>query len=275
VTAQIAPSEKEAAMTRFMNNLGQGLQSTGMDKPARALGSVPTSFYKTADFAGLLAQNPAMSQRLGTYPAFISLSQRSDIQALESDSSLVDAWQQGAPMGQILNDPQIKSILNNTDLVDSVWNIIQTNMDDMTNYLFTGKSSKFDSDKIVGYWNFDPIPSLSALMQAHPEDKFTDKQMEAMRGFWVHTFTNITLVAGTDGQMFLYNNPKFSPKNPLMEIGTENDTGQWTTDDGNNYQLNASGELGSTTATTDGMRLSIDTGKGFPVIFRRTYQPPN
>jgi phosphate/sulfate permease len=275
VTAQIAPSEKEAAMTRFMNNLGQGLQSTGMDKPARAVGSVPGSFYKTADFAGLLAQNPALSQRLGNYPAFISLSQNSDIQALEQDSTLVDDWQQGKPMGEIMNDSQIKNILNNTNLVDAIWNIIQTNMDDMTNFLFTGQSPKFDSEKIVGFWAFDPIPSLAEVMQAHPDIKFTTQQMAVMRGYWVHTFTNITLVAGTDGQVFLYNMPKFSPKNPLQETGTENDTGQWTSDDGTNYQMTGTGDVGSTTATTDGMRLSVDTGKGFPLIFRRVYQSPN
>lgn len=271
VTAQVAPSEKEAAMTKIMNNLGEGLQNTGMDKPARAVADVPDYFYRTADFAGLLAQNPALSQRLGNYPAFISIAQRSDVQSLAQDTSLIDAWQRGAAMGEILNDPQIKNIVANTNLINAVWDVIQTNMDDLTNFLMTGKSPKYDSEKIVGYWSFDAVPSLTSMLQAHPEMRLTGQQMRVVRQAWVQSFTNITLVAGTDGQLFIYNLPNFKGKSPLAASGTQNVTGQWIANDDGTYQITTSGDSDMTTAKTDGMRLSIDTTKGFQAIFRRVY----
>jgi hypothetical protein len=253
LTAQVAPGENEAKMTRLMNNLGQGLQSTGLDKAARSVGSLPDTFYKTADFAGLLAQNPALSERLGNYPAFISLAERDDIQQLAQDSSLVDAWKDGAPMGAILNDPQVQAILKNTNLVETVWSLIQTNMDDMTNFLITGQSPKYDSEKIIGHWNFDLIPTLAGLRDSRPDIK--PSEMKVIRMAWSQAFAQTTFVAGTDGQIFLKNVPDFKAKPPAAETWT----GQWLSNDGTNYDvtLNANGKTQSGTAETDGLRLTI------------------
>ena len=49
---------------------------------------MPDNFYKVADLAGLIAQNPQLSDRLGRYPAFISLMERDDIQQLVKNSDL-------------------------------------------------------------------------------------------------------------------------------------------------------------------------------------------
>jgi hypothetical protein len=262
-TAQVAPGESEAKMTRIVNSLGQGLQSTGLDKAARAIGSVPDTFYKTADFAGLLAQNPALSSRLGNYPAFISLAERSDIQQLAQDSTLVDAWKQGAAMGTVLNDPQVKAILANTNLMDTVWNIVQTNMDDLTNYLITGQSPKYDSEKIVGHWNFDLIPTLGALRDSQPNIKANE--MKAIRAEWSVAYAQTVLVAGTDGQLFLKNMPDFKSKPPSPQTWT----GQWSGNDSNyDLTLNANGKTESGTADTDGLRLTIKTSDNTYVFER-------
>jgi hypothetical protein len=265
LTAQIAPSDNERKMTRIMNGLGHDLQTTGLDKAARAVGSMPDTFYKTANFAGLLAQNPGLSARLGTYPAFLSLAERDDVQQLAQDSSLVDSWQQGAPMGAILNDSQVQTILKDTNLLAAVWSIVQTNMDDLTNYLITGQSPKYDSEKIVGRWNFDLVPALAAERQAHP--KMTPEDMKALRMLWSQTFANTTFEAGTDGQAFLKNVPDYTQKPP----GSVTWTGQWS-EDGSNYDLSlsANGQTESATAQTDGLRLTINLGHS-AFVFERAY----
>jgi hypothetical protein len=263
LTAQVAPSETEARMTRIMNNLGQGLQSTGLDKAARAVGSVPDTFYKTADFAGLLAQNPNLSDRLGNYPAFISLTERSDVQNLAQDSSLVSAWQQGAPMGAVLNDPQVKAILANTNLVATIWSIIETNMDDITNFLLTGQSPKYDPEKIIGHWNFDLVPTLAALRDSKPDLRPND--IKVIRMTWAQAFSDTTFVAGTDGQIFLKGLPNFKDKPPTPETWT----GQWSGDDSNyDLTLSLNGQTLSGTAETDGLRLTIKTSDNTYVFER-------
>ena len=247
-TAQIASSDNEARMTRIMNDLGDGLQSTGLDKAARAVGSVPDTFYKTANFAGLLAQNTGLSARIANYPAFLSVAERPDVQQLAQDNSLMDAWRQGQPMGAILNQPEVKTILQNTNLTDTVWKIVQDNMDDLTNYLITGKSPRYDSEKIVGRWAFNLVPALAALREAQP--KITSAQMKELRAVWSQAFANTTFVAGTDGQIFLKNVPDFKQHPPT----TVTWTGQWQGGD-TNYDLTLNGQ--SATAQTDGLRLTI------------------
>jgi hypothetical protein len=251
-TTQIAPSPNEGKMTRLINNLGEGMQSTGLDKTGRALGSVPDTFYKTANFFGLLVQNPDMSQRLGNYPAFISLTERSDIQGLANDSSLEQAWKSGTPMSAFENDATIKSMLKDTNLLNTVWTLVQANMDDLTNYLITGKSPKYDSEKIVGRWSFDLVPALGAFREANPKIKPTD--MKVIRALWSQGFAQTTFVAGTDGQAFLKNVPDFKTKPPSSSTWQ----GQWSQDD-TNYSLSMSvnGHTAQGMAQTDGLRLTI------------------
>ncbi len=264
LTVQVAPSETEAKTTRIINQMGRDLQSTGLDKAARSVGSMPNTFYRTANFAGLLAQNPALSARLGSYPAFISLTERSDIQQLTQDSALVDAWNNGAPMGQILNDSQVQALLKNTNLLSTVWGIIQDNMDDLTNYLITGTSPKYGSEKIVGRWSFDVVPALGALLESNP--KIKPNEMKNIRAVWNQAFSQTTFVAGTDGQAFLKNVPDFKKTPPV----TATWTGQWSSTDGTNYDmtLSADNKTQQAQATTDGIRLTIKMGDSTYVFER-------
>jgi len=255
-TAQVAPSEDEPKMTRLLNDLGQGMQSTGFNKPARAVGSVPDSFYTMADFAGLLAQNPDLGSRLADYPAFISLTERPDVQQLEQDSGLAAAWKQGTPLWAFLDDSQVQSMRKDTNLTAAVWSIILTNMNDLMAYLKTGNSPKYDPVKIVGHWSFDLIPALAAYREANP--KITANDMKELRALWSQAFAATSFVAGTDGQAFLKAIPEFHMQQPPT---TNTWTGQWSGDGSDcELSLSANGQTQAGTAKTDGLRLTIDLG---------------
>lgn len=264
-TAQIAPSANESKTTRLVNQMGHDLQSSGLDKAARAVGSMPNNFYKTADFAGFLVQNPALMGRLGDYPAFLSLGERDDIQQLAQDSSLAEEWKEGAPMGEILNDSQVQSILKDTNLVAIVWSTIQSDMDDITNYLITGQSPKYDSEKIVGRWTFDLVPALAALRESQP--KIKPNEMKELRALWSQAFAETTFVAGTDGQAFLKDLPDFKSRPP----GSNTWKGQWSGGDTTyDLSLTANGQTEQATASTDGLRLTIVLDNT-TYVFQRAY----
>lgn len=264
-TAQVAPGDEQSKLYRLVNNLGEGMQSTGLNKAGRAVGSIPDYYYRTADFAGLLVQNPRLAARLNDYPAFISLTENSDIQSLTQDSSLVQAWGSRAPLDQILNDGQVQGIMKNTNLNHTVWNIVQNNMDDMTDYLISGKSPKYDANKIVGRWEFDVVPALGALLESNP--KIRPNDLKNLRALWTQAFAATTFVAGSDGQAFLKALPDFN-KNPPE---TNTWTGQWIAD-GANYDMTMSLNNKSKVATaqTDGLRLTIKMGND-TYVFQRTY----
>lgn len=264
-TAQIAPSDNEPKITRLVNNIGYGMQSTGLDKAARAVGSISDSFYRRADFVGFLRQNPRLTARLGNYPAFISLTERPEIQSLAQDSGLVNMWNTGAPIGQILDDGQVQSIIKNTNLLATILSIVQTNMDDITNFLVTGKSPKFDSEKIIGRWQFDVVPALGKLLETQP--KIRPNELKAIRALWTQAFAQTTFVAGSDGQAFLKSVPDFKKTPPEDNTWT----GQWS-DDGTNYDLTMSlnNQTKVAMAQTDGLRLTVKMGDD-TLVFERAY----
>ena len=63
-TSQVAASDSETFTTRVINRLGKDATSTGLANTAGAVGKLPDNYYKLADLAGLICQNPGLSARI-------------------------------------------------------------------------------------------------------------------------------------------------------------------------------------------------------------------
>ena len=193
-TAQVATSDSESRMTRLVNRLGEDLKSTGMARPARALATMPDNFYRMADLAGLICQNPQLTDRLASYPAFIPLAERDDLRQLTQNADFTSAWNSHAPMGQLLNDSQVTAFLLNNELTEIVWATATNNFEDLTNYLVTGKSAKFDAETILGHWDFNVSVTVAMLRQAHPNSTATE--MKSARAWMTQAYADTKFVAG-------------------------------------------------------------------------------
>jgi uncharacterized membrane protein required for colicin V production len=204
-TAQIASSDNQTWATRLINRLGHDMEITGMTKAARAVATLPDSYYKAADLAGLLCQNPQLGDRLARYPAFLSLLERDDLKNLAQDSTFTSAFQGGVPAGEILHNPQVKAILQNVNLLETVWEDIQTNMNDLTVYLKTGESPKYDSIPIIGFWDFNTATTSAMVPIAKP--KTSNAEMMFAR-LWIGKYAQTTLIVASDHQVFLHNLPR-------------------------------------------------------------------
>lgn len=251
-TVQIAPSGNEARTTRVINQLGHDLESTGLAGAARSFAPLPDTYYKVADLAGLVCQNPQLSGRLASYPPLLSIAQRDDMQQLAQDNDLTGAWKQGAPMGQILNNPKVKALLQDRDLTDTIWDTVRANLDDLPVYLKTGKSPKYDAEKILGQWDFNVNVSIGMLLVIRPNIKSTE--IKAIRASWSDAYAQTVLIAAADHQAYLKNMPTFTGPGVYQ---TATWKGQWE-NSGTNYQLSLNGK--SMSGTTDGLRLTIKSG---------------
>ncbi len=147
----------------------------------------------------------------------------------------------------MLNEPAVKNILQNNELLDAVWASVVTNLDDLTDYLKTGKSPKYDAESILGHWDFNIGTSIAMLRQSRPNIQASE--MRAIRGLWSQAFTNTTLVAGTDAQAFLKNLPDFQKQPPAPATWK----GSWSAN-GTNYDfsLASNGENKSFTGMVSG-----------------------
>lgn len=270
-TVQAAPSDSESRATKLVNRMGEDLKGTGMNRPARALVTMPDDFYQMADLAGLLCQNPQLTGRLADYPAFISLDERDDLQQLTHDADFSSAWNSHAPMGQILNSAAVKTFFLNRELSDIVWSTAKNNREDLSAYLKTGKSAKFDGEPILGRWDFNVSVTVALLRQAHPN--YTASEMKAARAWMTQAYANTKLVTGSDGALsdgpaFLKNLPRVKPGPPPVTEAV-NWKGSWTAN-GSAYTLalTADGENKSMSAQISGPRLTLKDDKNVLVFDR-------
>jgi len=259
-TCQIAPSSGETKAMRLVNQMGRDLATTGLAKTARSAVLMPNMFYKLADLAGLLRQNPQLNDRLESYPAFLSLAERDDFKQLGQDNNFQSAWKNLAPITQLLNDPQVRAMLKNNDLTAMILGIVQTDWDDLNGYLKTGKSLKYDPVKILGRWDFNVSVTITLFRQARPN--IQPNAMRAARTWMTEAYANTTFIAGADGQAFLKDLPRIKTQ-PNQPPVTEKATwkGKWK-DSGTDYDLslNSNGQSKSMTARTDGQRLTLQSG---------------
>ena len=230
-TAQVATSDDEGKLIKLMNRLGRDSETTGYAQIARAIDPMPELYFKTADLAGLLWQNPQLRDRLADYPMFISLAERDDFQQLGQDADFQNAWKQHAPIKSLLNASSFQSLWQNQDTVNLVWGIIQDNFDDLIAYLQTGQSAKYGSEKIVGRWSFNSGATTAIMLESRPV--ISSREMRAMRVMVTQSYAKTAFVAGADGQAFLKNMPH--NKTPTT-FETATWQGQWKIA-GTNYSL--------------------------------------
>jgi len=258
-TNEVAASDSESASTRLINRLGQDSVATGMAGTAGSIGTLPDDYYKLADLAGLICQNPAVSTRLARYPMMVSLLERDDLKALAMNSDLTNAWKSHAPMGQILNEPAVQDLLKNNDLLNTIWEVVQPNMDDLETYLKTGKSPKFDAEPVLGYWDFNVRVSFAYLRLTQP--KITSAQMRGARDYMTQAYADTFLVVAGDNQAYMKNWPH---PNPNAQSGQTMETINWKgpwEKDGTNYTFTFDGKTFSGGVGEDGRRLILKDEK--------------
>ena len=265
-TVQVAASDNEGRLIKLLNRMGRDSEATGFDKIARAIDPMPEIYFKAADLAGLLCQNPQLRDRLADYPMLISVAERDDFQQLAQDTSFQNAWKQHGPVASLINDTQIQAIWQNSDAVNLVWGIIQDNYDDLCAYLQTGQTAKYASENIVGHWDFNAGAATAIMLQSRPV--ISSREMRAMRATMTQSYVKTAFVAGADGQAFLKNLPHF--KTPTT-FDTASWKGQWKKSDaGYTLSLNSSKRKLSLPAqlAADGTRLTVVDDKNTLVFDR-------
>jgi hypothetical protein len=267
-TTQVAVAPNQPLVIRVVNQLGNDLQATHLTRMANAVGKLPPDYYQFADLSGFLMQNPQVGPRLVEYPALTSLWQRSDFQALVTDSTLTNALASGATLGELLNDANVRAFLESKEQTKLVTGILQTNLDDLTIYLQTGKSPKYDGEKIIGEWEFNPAVTIAWMRQSNP--KIPASEMRSARAWMTQAYAQTRVLATGDNQVFIKSLPHIKIAAGQPATTEQNDwTGDWS-EDGTNYDVHVSfnGEDKFMTASAEDLRLSIKDGKNL-LIFDR------
>lgn len=269
LSAQAASDSKPSfILTRLVNRMGQDLQSTGLARSAAAMGSMPSAYYRISDLAGTLVQNPQAGPRLAEYPGFTSLWQRPDMQGLVTDGAVTGFLSSDSTLADLLGDQNVMDLLKNKDLRGHVLGVVETNLDDFSNYLQTGTSAKY-TDKVLGCWHFNTDVSVAWLAQT--QAKIQPSELRAAKTLWSQIYSNTTILATGDNQVFVRNLPHFKAGQPTPDMMDW--TGDWSPD-GANYTLhvnnNGEDKFMEATPSPEGLRLTVKDGKML-MIFDRVY----
>lgn len=156
LTTQLG-SENEPAPIGQVNSLRTGMAETGWDRTFAPLDKTPAKFNAVADILGLIYANPALTNRIVDYPPFLALVETAEVGDILGDTEYLKQLQDQAGFTAILNHPKTQGILNNAEVVDQ---LNKLDLVDLKKYLETGKSPKFDEEKVLGRWKTD----LSAIV---------------------------------------------------------------------------------------------------------------
>lgn len=269
-TTQIAVAPNQPLVIRLVNQLGNDLQATHLTRTASAVGTLPAAYYQYADLAGFILQqkDPQFGQRLVTYPALTSLWERDDFQALVTDATLTNALASGTTLGELLKDPTVRAFLENKEQTKLLTGILQTNLDDLTIYLQTGKSPKYDGEKLIGRWEFNPAVTIAWMRQNNP--KIPASEMRRVRAWMTQAYAQTHILVTGDNQIFIKSLPLIKVTAGQPPTTEQNNwKGDWAAN-GANYDLHVTfgSEEKFMGATVDDLRLSVKDGKN-QLVFDR------
>ena len=260
-TVQMAAGDTDPKGMRLLNQLGRDLQNTGMARVAKAVDPMNDAFYDTADLAGLLYQNSLLEARLLRYPGFLSLGERPEFQTLGQDTAFAEMRLRQAPVREVLNHPTAMAVFDNPELLRLVWATLQPDLKDLNTFLETGKSPKYDSERILGRWTFD---AHTTQLKARPNASGSEKVK--LRTWMTEKFPKSSVVAGPDHMLVLKSFPLIRLQ-PGQPYGGEakNLKGEWKAG-GDDYEMTLEGGTDKRTAKFDGTRLII-SGDSTSVAF--------
>jgi hypothetical protein len=211
-----------------------------------------------------------LEARLARYPAFLGLAELPEFQNLGNDTQFTELRQRGEPIKAVLDQPTAQAILQNPDLLKLIWTNVVPELKDLPGFLTTGKSPKYDSEKILGRWNFNVSVAMSLLRRAKPNTSSTD--MQKWKRWMMSAFARTSFVAMTDHQAILKNVPQIklaAAGAAAAGGGPQTLKGQWKASDGK-FQLDLSdGSRDEVLAATlEGDRLTIGM-EGLDLAFDR------
>ena len=199
LSLQVA-TDNDSWLTRVANRLSADVQGTGMNRAVAPFMPKSELYYDAADVVADIYHTPLLQNRLANYPPFLLVGEREDFKPL-SDAGFQGDWIKGAlTFGGFVNHEKIKPLVENRDIVTNVLAMLSGDLKDLKTYLQSGKSPKYDDEKILGRWAFDFRASLNLARRKNPN--MGSAEIRRLRS-GLTALAKATLVATVDNKAIL------------------------------------------------------------------------
>jgi hypothetical protein len=166
-TIQTGGGENNSTILSFLGKAAGDLQSTRMDKVVASFNPASEKYFDGSDIAGLLFHNRGLVDRLYNYPVFAAMAEESAFKDLGKDKELQAQIKGQASLNEIFAHPKVQEVVSNNPSI--ITNVINLDFKDLKQYLETGVSPKFATEKILGDWAFDVLTTLQLNRKQQPE----------------------------------------------------------------------------------------------------------
>jgi hypothetical protein len=217
-TAEAATDGNNPAGAQFLTKTRQELHDTKLDKVLAAYDPTPSQVYQASDICDLVLHNPLLKSRISHYPPFLTLGQRPQFQALANDGQLLEMIDRQASLNEIIKYPAVQAIVTNAQVTGEIYSVLGNDLNDLQEYLTTGKSPKYDDEQILGIWTIDPQASLTRERKRHPGMNL--RQVAKLRQDMYPIISDLSLTATTDNQMILKKQAAGNTQATTVSAGT-------------------------------------------------------
>lgn len=196
-TLQLSLNDNATGVYNYINSARQSLQSTGLDKTASRFDPMPEQYYEISDLLGLLYQNPILMSRLAKYPPFLRAGEDAALTTFGSDKEYMDLLLSKGDIAQIVQHPNTIPLLTAGGAYMAATGV---ELKDLHEYLKTGKSAKYDNEKILGRWKINVRATIAQARKKNPDMSSTEMAgLRASTGF----LNTVSLLATTDEKVIL------------------------------------------------------------------------
>jgi len=259
-TVQAVSSDKDHFVLRVIARLGEDLRSTRMDKAVAKFIPPLEKYYDACDAVALIFRNPLLQNRLSTYPVFLTYSDKPEFKAVAGDAKLQEVWAKGPSLTEFTTQEKISALVEHRELFTNTVTALGGDFKDLKTYLETGKSLKYDDEKILGLWEFRYTFSMSANMKKKPN--MTLAERKRLRAFLGGSMRGATMIATIDNKVIT--------KLPNLPGAKGASVGSWQSGTSGTYTITLSdGEKSmDVEAFVDGDRLTFARGP-YSLVFEK------
>jgi uncharacterized membrane protein required for colicin V production len=192
-------SEDSPTLQRWLSTARRDVREAGLDKTLAAIDPVPNTYYLASDVLGLIYQNyGTLQQRLANYPAFLTYGERQEFKDIAADTTLLNLLQTRGPVLEVIKNPKIVAILNNPEIMGELG---QLSLKDLYQYLMTGKSVKYEEEKLLGWWQLDPHATFTLARRRNPD--MPAKQMAELKQMLLVWIPLLQVMAAPDNTLLM------------------------------------------------------------------------
>ncbi len=205
LTTQLG-SDTEPAPISYVNSIRSGMAQTGWDRTFAPLDRTPAKFNAVSDLLGMIYVNPALTNRLVDYPPFLKLVEASEVTDILGDPEYLKLLQDQAGFTALLNHGKTRAILANGEIMDT---LSKVDLVDLQKFLETGKSPKFDDERLLGRWKTDMSAIVTDARRKRANLPLAD--LKNLRMALNALLAQATLTVYADGQFALRVPPPVLP----------------------------------------------------------------